>query len=191
MKMLLKKINLWKSFTTYTPPPFKWWEKWHAVGLVPRWFVGEEGFFLILFWPRFNLGQMRKMTPPSFHDGENGGLCQFLIYHWTCGFETMPCSILPAETAKKMAWSGGEGGHIWENPWWRGNYMVLTTSRSTQTQVHKSEVWITRVPHDQNKHWHDNSKPWSKSNVSKSRRLLSTWCSRSLDLWILDKASTR
>lgn len=57
----------------------------------------------------------------------------------------MPCTISPAESTQRMAWSGGEGGDVWESPRWRDNYVAFTTSHSTKTQVHRSEEWRTRV----------------------------------------------
>jgi len=57
----------------------------------------------------------------------------------------MPRTISPAESTRRMTWSGGERGDVWESPRWRDNYVAFTTSHLTKTQVHRSEEWRTRV----------------------------------------------
>ena len=66
----------------------------------------------------------------------------------TCGSETTTCTVSPTENAQRLAGPWSEGGDIRESSRWRGDYLVFTSSGSTQTKFHRDEEWRVRVLHD-------------------------------------------
>ena len=56
-----------------------------------------------------------------------------------------------------MAWTGSQGRDIWEGSRRRTYHMVLTPSRTAQTQVHKHEERRARNPDDQGEHRHEDT----------------------------------